>query len=241
MIYMKKIDLNILQTVPQLTIDAELTIEPLAPLSMVAEMPGSYYKTLRYPNKKMLCGVIENILGWHFDLANRKVLHSEIKKARKKQKKEYINNSKGSTYLPLLMEYFDMVEGPQIVFSEICFFDDLWSKAYRRSDAIVHPNGTINIDYEMIPAKGRLKRDNKNPDKVDNNELEKFFKGNIDKYPWYYSSPTTREYISLNGKYIFKLLMDKCLYKMIESELQTNNIGYLGNSEGWINLKIKQL
>lgn len=238
---MGKIDLSILQTVPQLSTNAELIIEPLAPLSMVAEMPGSYYKALRYPNKKILCGLLENILGWHFDLADRKMLHNEIKKTRKKQKIEYDNHSKGSTYLPLLMEYFDIIGEPQVEFSEICFFDDLWHKAHRRSDAVVHPNGTMNIDYELIPAKRKLKRDDKVPGKVDNKELESFFKENIDKYPLYYSSPTTREYIYLNGKYRIRLSMDKDLYRMIENELQISNIGYLGNSEGWINLKIIRL
>ena len=61
------IDLSILKKLPELKTQAVLSIRPLAPLSMVSELPGSFYKTLKYPSKKMLCGLFENMLGWHFD------------------------------------------------------------------------------------------------------------------------------------------------------------------------------
>ena len=61
------IDLSILKKLPELKTQAVLSIRPLAPLSMVSELPGSFYKTMKYPSKKMLCGLFENMLGWHFD------------------------------------------------------------------------------------------------------------------------------------------------------------------------------
>jgi CRISPR-associated protein Cas5 len=71
---MKSIDLSILKKIPDLSKEAILEIQPLAPLSMVSELPGSYYKTLKTPDKKMICGMFENILGWHIDLADRKLI-----------------------------------------------------------------------------------------------------------------------------------------------------------------------
>ena len=41
------IDLSILKKLPELKTQAVLSIRPLAPLSMVSELPGSFYKTLK--------------------------------------------------------------------------------------------------------------------------------------------------------------------------------------------------
>lgn len=62
-----KIDLSILRKMPELDKRVVLAVRPLAPLSMVDELPGSFYKTLKHPSKKMICGLFENMLGWHFD------------------------------------------------------------------------------------------------------------------------------------------------------------------------------
>lgn len=105
------IDLSILKKLPELKTQAVLSIRPLAPLSMVSELPGSFYKTMKYPSKKMLCGLFENMLGWHFDNKLRLEIFKDMVKVRKKQKidlkKEQLIH--GSTYLPLLMDYFDIL------------------------------------------------------------------------------------------------------------------------------------
>lgn len=237
---MSKIDLTILKKIPYNTVKTEVIIEPLAPLSMVSDMPGSFYKTLKIPNKKMLCGLFENLLEWHIDWKDRKAIQKDVEKLRKKQKIAYSNDVKGSTYIPLLMEYFDMVDQPTIDFSEVCFFNDLWKRCYRRSDAIVHPNGTENMDHRYIPNKWKLKRDEKNQEKVDNQALEIFFKENVDFFPMYYTTPTVREYIHLYGKYIIPMIMDEELFEMLYKIFDANNIGYLGNNEGWVNIKLSK-
>ena len=55
------IDLSILKKLPELQTQAVLTIRPLAPLSMVSELPGSFYKTMKFPSKKMLCGLFDRV------------------------------------------------------------------------------------------------------------------------------------------------------------------------------------
>src|SRR5690606_15155987 len=162
--------------------------EPLAPLSMVSDLPGSYYKTLRSPSKKMLCGLFENILGWHIDESDRAKLIKTIKKIRKKQKKEFPITD-GSSYQPLIMEYFDI---ELAMLPPLNHFDDYWSKAFRRPDETSHPRGTFNISYEIIHKKKRLPRDAKKPNQIDIKALKNFFLKNISKYPYYYSTPTKR-------------------------------------------------
>jgi len=240
---MNYLDISILEKIPGPNLKVILEIEPLAPLSMVSELPGSYYKTLKSPDKKMLCGLFENILGWHIDLADRNAIIKDLSILRKKQTKknpqlEFINRTKGSTYNPLLMDYFEILL-PAI--PELDFYDDLWNKAYRRSDADVHPKGTFNLDYRIIPQKRQQPRDKDKPEKIDKVALFDFFKKNIDSYPLYYSTPTSREYIFVNGKYQIQIAIDSELYKMLCDRLAFENIGYLGNSEGWVDLKLKEL
>ncbi|HPM10566.1 MAG TPA: type I-PGING CRISPR-associated protein Cas5p [Paludibacter sp.] len=240
---MEKLDLSILKKIPEPDLKVILIIEPLAPLSMVSDLPGSYYKTLKSPNKKMLCGLFENILGWHIDLADRKAIIKELAALRKKQAKknpklEFADRTQGSTYCPLLMDYFDVVIP---VIPVLGFYDDLWSKAYRRADADVHPKGTFNLDYGIIPNKRKQSRDKDKPQKIDKAALFDFFKRNVDSYPLYYSTPTSREYIFAKGKFQIQLVIDSILYKMLCDRLSSENIGYLGNSEGWIDLKFEQL
>jgi len=239
----KNLDLSILEKIPEPNLKVILEIEPLAPLSMVSELPGSYYKTLKSPDKKMLCGLFENILGWHIDLADRKAIIKDLIILRKKQAKknphlEFVDRMKGSTYSPLLMDYFEIILP---VIPAIDFYDDLWSKAYRRADADVHAKGTFNLDYGIIPLKRQQPRDKDKPQKIDNDALFHFFKMNVDSYPLYYSTPTSREYISGKGKYQIQIAIDAGLYKILCDNLISSNIGYLGNSEGWIDLKFKQL
>jgi CRISPR-associated protein Cas5 len=248
------LDISILQKQPNLDCNVILEIEPLAPLSMVSELPGSYYKTLKIPDKKMLCGLFENLLGWHIDLADRKAILKEIKQLRdkwiKQQKKKhntffntaaipFTDYSKGSTYMPLLMDYFE-IQNVQPDISRVIFYDDLWSKAYRRADAVNHPKGTFNISYELLADKRNLKRSEKNANQVDDKALETFFKENITKYPLYYSTPASREYVAMDGKFITFINMDSELYAMLTEKVISENLCYLGNSEGWVDLKFKK-
>lgn len=242
---MAKIDLTLLKEVPQLTIKTKLRIEPLAPLSMVSEMPGSFYKTLKQPSQKMVCGLIENVLGWHIDWKDRKLILEDLKKIRKKQKTELSDYANGSSYIPLLMDYMKVEGDIEVELSDVCFFDDLWSRCYRRADTHKHINGCRYMDVSIInPMHEKF-------NVIDNNETLKsseksskkdaWFKENIGSFPMYYSTPTIREYIDLKGIFVIPLLMDEKLYNMLNMEIENNNIGYLGDSEGWINLKLTRI
>ena len=142
------IDLSILKKLPELKTQAVLEIRPLAPLSMVSELPGSFYKTLKYPSKKMLCGLFENMLGWHFDNSLRLEIFKDMVKVRKKQKidlkKEQLIH--GSTYLPLLMDYFDILGNISLIeFKSMFNYSDLWNRGYRRRESNIHLNGCRKI------------------------------------------------------------------------------------------------
>lgn len=245
---METIDLKILERLPDLSVKASLVIEPLAPLSMVSDLPGSFYKSLKSPSKKMLCGLFENLLGWHIDIADRKKIQKDLISARQKAfkgkedkkavKKEFESYQQGSTYIPLLMEYFEI---ELVTLPPMMHYNDLWSKAYRRADADVHPKGTMNISYELVPEKRERKRDEKKPKQIAATELLDLFKNNVGKFPLYYSTPTSREFVEMNSSLEIILNIDAVILKSILNSIYENNCLFLGNSEGWINLKINEL
>lgn len=243
------LDISILSVPPKVNRKTTLEVRALAPLSMIKELPGSYYKTLKFPSKKMICGLFENLLGWHFDAMDRKNIIKDLVALRKKQSKKqkdlvFIDRTKGSTYAPLLMDYFE-IKSVQPIFSKAIFYNDLWSKAFRRSDATggtpTHAKGARNIDYSLIARKRELPRDSKNEKQVENASLGKFYGENKGKFPFFYSTPTNREFISMNGKYVVKLEIDSTLLDLLLERIFDNNICYLGNSEGWVDLKLNTI
>lgn len=255
-------DLSILKQKPELSKKIKLIICPLAPLSMVSDIPGTYYKTQTTPDIFKICGLFENILGWHLNVNDRDKINKELKKKDKGRK---INES-NSSFKPLLLEFFDIYlsfSGKRIQ------YNDLWKKSFRRSDADVHPKGTPNLDYNILKNKKwvkekeleqeTLKEELKNlnrdaeGNKIKIEQLKNkiwpsgttplllFFKKNVKAYPTYYSSPTLREFVSFESDIELGLNIDESLLLQLENILQVCSTGYLGNSEGWVEIKIERI
>lgn len=238
------IDISILKNSQSSKVNAILEIRPLAPLSMVSEMPGSFYKTLQYPSKKMLCGLFESILGWHFDNKVRTEIFNNMAKLRKKHKQVIKRDQfvQGSTYLPLLMEYFDVVGKASLKdFKSVFNYSDLWNRGYRRADSNKHLNGCRNIDISLVAEKVNLYGEwaSLSSKEAEANK-DKWFKKNIGKIPCFYTSPTNREYVALDAIVSIPLCIDSRLFAMLCSRVMESNLGYLGNSEGWVNIKIEK-
>lgn len=240
------LDLSILSEFPKLTEKVTLEIRPLAPLSMVSEMPGSYYKSMRFPNQKMICGLFENILGWHIDIPLRISIFKDYKSIREKQGVKTANYVSGSTYHPLLMDYFSIIDKPRIKLQHYCIYKDLWSRNYRRENAFVHLDGSRNLDVNIITEKNNLYEDllckikNKELDKLGaNSKKEAWIKKHMGGIPFFYTTPTSREFIVMDGFFEFSLLIDNRLLGLLHDHLSCNNIGYLGTSEGWVNITLE--
>lgn len=223
-----EIDISLLSEEPALDINALLTIQPLAPLSMVTELPGSFYKTLVAPDKRLLCGLFENILGWHFS-PNYRV---EILNACKRKPEKSLR----STYEPLLDPYFE-IEGV-VPPSSPMLYNDLWKRLYRRSDAgATHAGGTINFDYKFIQE---MNCKFAGEPQIDAKAKGEFLTTNIDRISYFYSTPTQREYVVIEDAYKISLRIDNALLQQLQKALQCNDMGYLGNSEGWVTVTIEK-
>lgn len=218
----------------------KLKIFPLAPLSMVSSMPGGHYKTLKEPTNIMLSGLFENILDLHLSVADRKSIRKKIEtdlnKLKKKEGSKFQFVETNSTFLPILSHLFtvDLVVQPSV-----SYFNDLWKRLYRRSDATVHPKGTPNLDHGILARKKQLPLDEKG--KIVDKEYEKLFKENIGCFPMYYSTLSDREYIKVDGEYKIKLSMSIELFELLSEKLKENDLGYLGTNDGWVSLKLEKL
>lgn len=227
------VDISILFESAELSTDALLTIVPLAPLSMVADLPGSFYKTLKAPDKRFLCGLFENLLNWHFSKSDRSEILKQVDKNNKKRKlpqREKVSHR--SSYLPLLEPYFEVIGSklPQ----ESIFYNDLWKRAYRRSDAgKIQAGGAMYLDYRF------LREMYSSYEKI--SDMDKYLTDNIDKIPFFYTTPTGREYIAANGAYEIDLKLDRRLLILLQEAIRTNDLGYLGHSEGWVTISIKEV
>ena len=269
---METINLKILESPPDLFVKGKLIIEPLAPLSMVSDLPGSFYKSLKRPSKKMLCGLFENLLGWHIDIADRKEIQKDLVKVRQKgikgkEEKKAIKSKiesyqQGSTYIPLLMEYFEI---ETVTLPPMIHYNDLWSRSYRRADTVKHLGGTRYMDAthikkwnhykQLIPPKidmlkNKLKDAEGNEEKIkelkkqlkDTEDLiEKLFKRYLGKFATFYSSPTSREFVDMKSTIEINVSLNSNLFDLLKLSIEKSNCLYLGNSEGWINLKIDRL
>ena len=78
-----KLDLSILKAPPDFSSRAILSLEALAPLSMVAKMPGKYYRSQPEPTEMMLFALLENALGWHIAEKDRNDLLKRLEKRHK--------------------------------------------------------------------------------------------------------------------------------------------------------------
>lgn len=257
-------DIKLLLSKPILDKKIKLIIEPLAPLSMVSELPGTYYKNQEVPDRFKLAGLFENVLGWQFDKKDRVEILKYLKKYFKKKFKESDFNIEvsNSSYQPLLLDYFEM---GMVYKSETVSYDDLWQRSFSRMDADVHPKGTINVDYETLRKKGWINRESEQQESIkekiktlspkeDKEEIKelkenikkapllKFFTEHKKFYPMFYTSPTLREYTDyMGGQIQISLTLDNRLLIKLKKALESCSSAYLGNSEGWVEIKIEEL
>ncbi|GAB5517870.1 MAG: hypothetical protein RhofKO_01210 [Rhodothermales bacterium] len=248
---------------PELTHHATLTVEALAPLSMVAAQPGSYFRSQPAPTDQMLLGLLENALGWHLEnarksesldrkrLANalRKKIPRVIKKAESWNASPWLNEKlprSGNAFFSLL-KYHLQVTLRHI--PTVMHYDDLWTRLARRGDDFI--GGSRNYDAQLeslitMYRLGNVKAGSKS--KADVKELDElpavpssgltFYPGALkDAFPEYYYSPTPREYVCPQGPYQFRIATTATLATQLKAALEAPAAPlYLGSNDGWVDV-----
>lgn len=245
-------DFSFLLEQPDFSAKKLLIIEPLTPLSMVAGLSGKYYRSQSKPTDIMLYGLLENALGWHLDSKERNEL---IKKMKKELGVEPISSGLG--YTSILQHHVRFSEDglPSVRQQDSFHYDDLWSQHLKGASFV---GGSRNYSHEAIPlmnALGMYKDDQKititdtsgsnkeaskirqfQPgDKIHMNVLRPYF-------PQYYVSPTPREYVVLNGFFVFILESSHSLLSLITDAVAEPNAPlYLGTNDGWVDAVLEEM
>jgi CRISPR-associated protein Cas5 len=261
---MPDLDLSFFLDPPDLDTTAMLEIEVLSPLSMSTAQPGTYYRSQPAPTEAMLYGLLENALGWHFP---EDVRSDVLEKLRSEAKDElgrghplkdtpWITGAEdeesGAGFLSLLQHHLEVETE---VRPDATHFDDLWSRHVHRKDD--YEGGSRTNDYRVEALYNRLKEDDhdasfvtkkKDADVSDpadvlgdlprdvsirQEELKPFF-------PYYYSSPTQREYVIPDGPYHYRVRTTATLAAELEAALDDPAAPlYLGNNDGWVEAQLE--
>ncbi len=219
-----KLDLSFLLQPPDFSTRAILTVDALAPLSLVAGLPGKYYRSQREPTPQMLYGLIENALGWHVSDKERKELG---KKMKNKFGEELAKSGVG--FISLLQFHLRFSAS---VISPLLHYDDLWAQHMKHNDDR-HIDGSRNHDNRAIPLLNQrnLAKEKKEPFPFTPQQIVKFF-------PQYYVSPTPREYVIPQGEYKFVAETNKTLAPMLAGAFDNPAAPlYLGSNDGWIEVR----
>ncbi len=231
-----KLDLSMLRAAPDFSSRAFLSVDALAPLSMVAKMPGKYYRSQPEPTDGMLLAMLENALGWHISTKERDAL-LRVLAHRHQQTAQRSGVGFGS-----ILQWHVQIVAREI--PDSMHYDDLWAQHLRGSS---FPDGSRNYDSAMIPLMNAKRRgDITTGDTADARRepelLHDFQKGdkiNIallrPHFPQYYASPTPREYIVPDKAFRFTVATSPALMPLLEAAIANPAAPlYLGSNDGWV-------
>lgn len=252
-----KLDLSFLLQQPDFSVRAILTIDALAPLSMVTSMPGAYYRSQSEPSEEMLYGLLENALGLHCSenyltsQGERSKFIKRIHKVVQRAQGREMEVMKSKVGFVSLLQFHLRFACKTIPVSKR--YEDYWSRHLRNNS---FPQGSHNYDYHVIPimnAKGdgdvtfgdknkiefstdpALITDFQKGSKVHNDVIRPYF-------PMYFASPTAREYIIPQGAYKYRVETSSQLARLLVEAIDDPAAPlYLGANDGWVDVRWETL
>jgi CRISPR-associated protein Cas5 len=237
-----KLDLKFLLQPPVFSSRAVLSVDALAPLSMVASLPGKYYRSQREPTSQMLYGLIENALGWHVSEKER----SELGKKLKNKFGQELTKS-GVGFISPLQFHLRFTTS---VIPPLHHYDDLWAQHLKGASFI---GGSRNYDSRVIKVmnahragdigfgdQSEAKGFSKDPNKINDFQTGENLNLSVVRpyFPQYYVSPTPREYVIPQGEYKFAVETNETLAVMIAEAFENPAAPlYLGSNDGWVDVR----
>lgn len=235
--------LNPLFTRPEFSVIGMVTISALAPLSMVARMPGKYYRCQPAPTNEMLYGLLENALGWHIAQNER----DHIMKRLIKLHGEPASTS-GVSYRSLLQYHVRIGIG---LLPAVIHYNDLWSQHLHGAS---FASGSREHGYEAIPLMNALAgkqiqvndraEAGKAPNLITDFEAGQTIHLNVLRpyFPQFYVSPTMREYVVPQGEYCYRVETSPAFASLLADAIENPAAPlYLGSNDGWVEVEWKQL
>lgn len=235
--------LDALTEVPNYSTCGLLAIHPLAPLSMVAKMPGKYYRCQPAPTHEMLYGLLENALGWHIAVPERDQIIKQLEKRLGKT-----TSVSGVGFRSLLQYHVRFGIG---ILPAVTHYNDLWSQHLHGPSFV---GGSREHSYEAIPlvnaiAEKRIQVNDRAEAGKETELLTTFQDGQMvhlnvlrPYFPQYYVSPTAREYIVADGPYQYRVETSPELATLLADAIANPAAPlYLGSNDGWVDVEWRPL
>lgn len=215
-------------------------IHPLGPLCMNSGPPMDFRKTDIVPTGKMLYGMFENLIGFHFKPEHRSLIVKQLREFYGKQFDilfQTTNNDK--FFFPLIQHLlrFELVNNEEELISGAKLFNDYATMMNERQSSVSkelksHYGGSKIYDVEL---QKRHKHISKNFENLSEREYEII----KDKLPRFYSKPVSRQYVIFDQDIILDCVTTDELYGLIKEKNKERKSLYLGHSESLIELEIK--
>ena len=195
-------------------VEVVLELKPLAPIS-ITKQKGVFNKTSVIPSNHNLYGLLENILGIRIGLDTRNKIIKKLKLNSEKRQ--------GKLFLSLISHNVDIlnIKTPK----KIVYFNDSMSYLNRRLGEEPHIKGVKNIDKSMVYSTMQTLVDLKVRENLPN----------------YYTSIYKQQYFNTDDSYFITLKTTQQLYNQLEKALRDRSTYYLGNSDGLIDVMIKEV
>lgn len=195
-------------------VEVVLELKPLAPIS-ITKQKGVFNKTSVIPSNHNLYGLLENILGIRIGLDTRNKIIKKLKLNSEKRQ--------GKLFVSLISHNVDIlnIKTPK----KIVYFNDSMSYLNRRLGEEPHIKGVKNIDKSMVYSTMQTLVDLKVRENLPN----------------YYTSIYKQQYFNTDDSYFITLKTTQQLYNQLEKALRDRSTYYLGNSDGLIDVMIKEV
>ena len=207
---------DVLNIKPEFDCKCLLLLDALAPLSMVSNMPGKFYRSQPAPTDEMLYGLLENALGWHISIPERDKLLKILKKNNGS-----LSSRSGNGFQSLLQYHLKLM--PFFV-PPVQHYVDLWSQHVHGPSFV---GGSRDYSKEAIPMMNAvvgkkvtvndLAKAQKEPELITQFEEGQTIHLNVLRpyFPQFYISPTPREYVLPSLPYQYRIATSEALANLI--------------------------
>ena len=243
-------DLDLLMQSPDFSVGAILTVHALAPLSLVVQMPGKFYRSQSEPSWEMLYGLLENALGWHLGEKDRTDI---LKHLAKQHKLTQEVAQSGVGFKSILQHHLRFSPGLKQSPQTLVRYNDYWSQQLR-TEGREFVGGSREYDSRAIPVMNAAAKQKDDPSKVKFDDKTAARKGenlvvdfspgdtlhfNVLRryFPRYYIKPTQREYVVPETALQYRIKTSAPLAEIIAKALRDPVAPlYLGSSDGWVDV-----
>lgn len=232
----------------ELTKNFEIRIHPLGPLSMISGQPMDFIKSDVIPTTKMLYGMIENLIGFHFNIEQRKIIIQQLKRFYGNDVFNllFVQTNNDKKFFPLIQHIlrFSLKNNPQDIIDSAEFFNDYSSIMNERLvnglELKTHFNGSRIYDKE------NLANYKSNKEFLSSNPGKKLSKSESDriqkiknKLTRFYTKPINRQYVILKEDIILTCCCTDELYNLIKESNNINKSLFLGHSESLVEIEVQ--